>query len=52
MIWVPTMDFSDMPDMMVWPEIILYIALRVKIKMASISATLSDIIFNRMDAKA
>ena len=41
MILVSTMDFSDMPDIMVRPGIILAIALWVKSKMASISAKLS-----------
>ena len=41
MILVPTIGFSDMPDIMMWPEIILDIALWVKSKMASIFASLS-----------
>ena len=41
MILVPTIGFSGMPDIMMWPEIILDIALWVKSKMASISASLS-----------
>ena len=40
MILVSTMDFSDMPDIMVLQEIILDIVLWVKSKMASISARL------------
>ena len=35
---VSTIGFSCMPGIMVWPEIILDIALWVKSKMASISA--------------
>ena len=35
MILVSTMDFSDMPDIMVWPAIILDIALWVKSKIIS-----------------
>ena len=41
MIFVSTIGFSCMPDIMVWPENILVIALWVKSKMASISARLS-----------
>ena len=41
MILVSTIGFSCMPDITVWPEIILGIALWVKFKMASISARLS-----------
>ena len=41
MILVSTMEFSDIPDIMVLPEIILDITLWVKSKMASISARLS-----------
>ena len=54
MILVSTKGFSGMPDIMVWPEIILDIALWVNSKMATISARLSliDIIFDRMDAKS
>ena len=41
MILVSTMEFSDIPDIMVLPEIILDITLWVKSKMASIPARLS-----------
>ena len=41
MISVSTMDFSDMPDIIVLQETILDFALWVKSKMASISARLS-----------
>ena len=41
MILVSTMDFSDMPDIMVLQETILDIALWAKSKMAFISARLS-----------
>ena len=41
MILVSTMDFSDMPDIMVLPGIILDIALWAKSKMTSVSAMLS-----------
>ena len=41
MILLSTMDFLDMPDIMVVQETILIIALWVKSKMASISARLS-----------
>ena len=40
---VSTIWFSDMPDIMVWPEVILAIALWVKSKMAIITAKLSYI---------
>ena len=41
MILVSTIGFSYMPDIVIWPEIILDIELWVKSKMASISARLS-----------
>ena len=44
MIFVSTIGFLCIPDIMVWPEIILDIALWVKSKMASISARLSHIL--------
>ena len=40
---VSTIWFSGMPDIMVWPKIILAIALWVKCKMATITASLSYI---------
>ena len=42
MILVSTMDFSDMPDIMVLQETILDIALWAKSKMAFISARLKN----------
>ena len=36
MIFVSTIGFSGMPDLVVWPEITLDIALWVKSKMAAI----------------
>ena len=41
MILLSTIGYSCMADIMVWPEIILYIVLLVKSEMASISARLS-----------
>ena len=41
MILVSTIMFSCMPDIMVWPDIILDIALWVKSMMASLSARLT-----------
>ena len=41
MILVSTIGFSCLPNIMVWPEITLDIALWVKSKMASIFARLS-----------
>ena len=38
MILASTIDFSDMSDIRVWPEIILDMALWAKSKMAYISA--------------
>ena len=43
MTLVYTIWFSDMPDIMVWPEIILAFELWVKSKMATITARLSYI---------
>ena len=43
MTLVSTIWFSGTPDIMVWPEIILAIALLVKSKMATITARLSYI---------
>ena len=48
MTLVSTISFSDVPDIMVGPEIILAIALWVKSKMATITARLSYINYHHI----